>query len=110
MRGSDWKIALCSLSIGRSTAPLRLTACMNSAPDITSASLLASSTRLPASTAARVDGSPAAPTMAAITMSTSGALATSHNACSPNSTRVRIPAAASEPCKAIAAACSGTTA
>lgn len=43
-------------------------------------------------------------------LSTSGALATSHNACSPNSTRVRIPAAASEPCKAIAAACSGTTA
>ncbi|MNJ74501.1 hypothetical protein D3C77_714410 [compost metagenome] len=71
-----WKIALCSLSIGSSTAPLRRTASMNSAPDITSASLLASNTFLPASTAARVGRRPAAPTMAAITASTSDAQAT----------------------------------
>jgi hypothetical protein len=67
---------LCSLSIGSSTEPLLRTACMNRAPDITSASLLASRIFLPASTAASVGRSPAAPTMAAITASTSGAEAT----------------------------------
>jgi hypothetical protein len=74
--GMHWKIALCSLSIGSSTEPLLRTACMNSAPDITSASLLASRIFLPASTAASVGRRPAAPTMAAITASTSGAEAT----------------------------------
>ena len=39
---------------------------------MTSASLLANKTRLPATAAARVDGKPAAPTIAAMTESTSG--------------------------------------
>jgi hypothetical protein len=42
------------------------------APDITSASLLASRMRLPARTAAMVGARPAAPTMAAITLWASG--------------------------------------
>ena len=42
---------------------------MNSAPAMTSASLLASSTRLPARAAASVGGRPAAPTIAAMTVS-----------------------------------------
>ena len=45
-------------------------------PDITKASLLANNTRLPALTAASVGNKPAAPTMAAITTSTSGCSAT----------------------------------
>ena len=44
---------------------------MNSGPAITSASLLASSTRLPARAAASVGARPAAPTIAAITASQS---------------------------------------
>ncbi|MNN73130.1 hypothetical protein D3C81_1892210 [compost metagenome] len=71
-----WKMALCSLSIGSNTEPLLRTACMNSAPDMTSASLLASSIFLPVSTAASVGRKPAAPTMAAMTVSTSGSEAT----------------------------------
>jgi hypothetical protein len=56
------------------------TACMNSAPAITSASLLASSRRLPARAAASAEGIPAAPTIAAMTTSTSSCAATSHRA------------------------------
>jgi hypothetical protein len=44
---------------------------MNTSPPTTSASLLASSRRLPARAAARQGAKPAAPTMAAITVSTS---------------------------------------
>ena len=50
--GRDWKIAECSLSMGSSVAPPSRTACMNSSPPTTSASLLASSRRLPARAAA----------------------------------------------------------
>ncbi|MCY1380358.1 hypothetical protein D9M69_681700 [compost metagenome] len=96
--------------MGSKTAPLRRTASMNRAPDITSASLLASRTFLPASTAARVGLSPAAPTIAAITASTSGWAATSHRPCSPNSTRVARPAACKAPCRWRAERSSATTA
>jgi hypothetical protein len=83
-----WKIALCSLSIGTSTAPLPRAALTSSAPAITSDSLFATSTCLPARAAASVDGNPAAPTMAAITMSTCGSAATEFNASWPHSTSV----------------------
>jgi hypothetical protein len=68
--GRHWKIALCSLSIGTIFA-LRgaATSCISKAPASTSDSLFASSMRLPARAAARVEFSPAAPTMAAITVS-----------------------------------------
>ena len=67
---------------------------MNSAPPTTSASLLASSSRLPARAAARQGARPAAPTMAAITLSTSGCAASSHSASAPTATSVRKPRAA----------------
>ena len=51
-------MALCSLSIGSSVAPPSRTAAMNSAPPITSASLLASRMRLPARAAASVGAQP----------------------------------------------------
>ena len=44
---------------------------INNSPDITSASLLANKIVLPARAAAKVEGRPAAPTIAAITQSTS---------------------------------------
>src|SRR6185436_11646865 len=81
-----WNTALCSLSIGRSVAPERFAASITSAPPMTSASLLASSTRRPARTAASVDGSPAAPTIAAMT--TSDSRATCSSALAPNSSSV----------------------
>ena len=65
--GRHWKMALCSLSIGSSSAWWARTSSMNKLPVITSASLFASSTRLPALAAASVGLSPAAPTMAATT-------------------------------------------
>ncbi len=65
--GMHWKMALCSLSMGSSSAPLAWISSMNSCPDMTRASLLASMTRLPARAAARVGIRPAAPTMPAIT-------------------------------------------
>ena len=52
--GRHWKTALCSLSIGSSVAPLSRAARMNSGPAMTSASLFASSTLLPARAAASV--------------------------------------------------------
>ncbi len=57
-REAHWRMALCSLSIGSSCAPLSRTASRNRRPAITSASLLASSTRLPARAAARVGRQP----------------------------------------------------
>jgi hypothetical protein len=58
---------------------------------MTSASLLASSTRLPARTADKVGSNPAAPTMAAMTIRTLPAAAASASARSPHSTRVDEP-------------------
>ena len=64
----------------------------SSGPAITMASLFASSTRLPVRAAASVDSSPAAPTMAASTVSQSSPDAASTNAAAPEVTRVRNPA------------------
>ena len=67
-------------------------------PAVTSASLFASKTRLPAFTAAKLARRPAMPTMAAITVSTSGKLEISSSARSPCNTVVALPWAASRPC------------
>jgi len=72
-----WKIALCSLSTGRICTPFAAAFSMTSAPAITSVSLLANATSLPASTAVTVGTSPAAPTMAESTRSFSGRAAIS---------------------------------
>ncbi len=101
--GSDWKMAECSLSIGSSVAPPSCTARMNRSPPTTSASLLASSSRLPARAAARQDESPAAPTIAAITRSTCSWDATSSSAAWPHSTFVRSPALRTRPARSSAA-------
>ena len=105
-----WKIALCSLSIGISTAPPRRAASMSSAPAMTSDSLLATSTCLPARAAASVDGNPAAPTMAAMTTSTSGPAATAFSASTPQATAVGHPAARRSSASNCAAAGSCSTA
>ena len=89
--GMHWKIALCSLSMGMSSVFALRTSSMRSRPDMTSASLLASSTRLPARAAASVGISPAAPTMAAITMSTLSPATSAASASVPLSTRVAEP-------------------
>ena len=60
---------------------------MKISPDITRASLLASKIVLPASAAANVGNNPAAPTIAAITESTFGNVATSINAFAPDKIR-----------------------
>jgi len=89
--GRHWNTAECSLSMGSKVAPPSATARMKSPPPTTSASLLASSKRLPARAAAMHGGRPAAPTMAAITLSTSSAAASSHKACAPACTSVAEP-------------------
>ena len=81
--GRHWKMALCSLSIGSSVAPERLTAASSSGPAMTRDSLLASSRRLPACAAASVERRPAAPTIAAMTHCTSGSRASSSSAPAP---------------------------
>ena len=58
---------MCSESTGNRVAPLARTSAINIAPAQTSASLLASATVLPASSAAQVLASPALPTIAAKT-------------------------------------------
>ena len=95
LAGMHWKIALCSLSIGMSVAPPTRAAETSSAPPTTSDSLLASKTRLPAEAAAIVDGRPAAPTIAAMTTSTSASHTASTSAARPLSTRVDRPLARS---------------
>ena len=91
--GKDWKMAECSLSIGKSVALLCCTACKNTCPPMTKASLFASSRRLPAWAAARHGAKPAAPTMAAMTTSTSGYDARVSKPASAASTSVRRPCA-----------------
>ena len=66
------RIAECSLSTGTSSPPPRCAASSTSSPAATSDSLLASAQRLPACSAARVGGNPAAPTTALTTTSTPG--------------------------------------
>ena len=65
-------------------------ACINKWPDITKASLLASNTLLPAFAAAKVGTKPAAPTMAAITVSQPESVTAVTNASGPYKTCVRI--------------------
>ena len=80
---------------------------MTSGPAITSVSLLAKATVLPASTAAHVLRRPAAPTMAETTRSTSGDRTRSSSASGPMASRV--PAGRSATARPAAAAASATT-
>ena len=77
--------------MGNRVAPPSCTACMNSLPAMTNVSLLAKRMRLPAFAAAMAGCRPAAPTMAAMTISTSSCAATSLSACSPCNTVVLEP-------------------
>ncbi len=90
----DWKIALCSVSTGSSVAPCARTARSMTSPAHTSASLLASATAPPRRIAARVDGRPAAPVIAAIVQS-AGRAAASITACVPQAASIPEPASAS---------------
>ncbi|OGI44921.1 MAG: hypothetical protein A2V92_02290 [Candidatus Muproteobacteria bacterium RBG_16_65_31] len=85
-------MALCSLSIGSSSAPERRASSRNRRPAITSGSLFANSTRLPARTAASVGNRPAAPTMAAITIRARGRVAARSRPSTPASTSIGRPA------------------
>ena len=78
-----WNTALCSLSIGTMRAPPSRAACISSSPASTSDSLLASSRRLPARAAARVEDNPAAPTIAATTLSQASPATSASSAASP---------------------------
>ena len=78
-----WKMALCSLSTGSSRPPRRAASSVTRAPAMTSVSLLATATVLPASSAAQAPASPAAPTMALSTTSTSGSDAIAATPSSP---------------------------
>ena len=83
---------------------------MKICPAITNASLLASSTVLPARAAASDEGKPAAPTMAAITTSVSACAAISASALSPARTSVPQPVAFNRTRSASPRATSGTAA
>src|SRR6185503_16208516 len=85
-----WKIALCSLSMGSSVALDERAASVIRAPAVTSASLLARATVLPASTAPITGRKPAQPTIAAMTRSASAAAA-STRASSPAAARQFVP-------------------
>ena len=76
--------ALCSESTGTTSPPPCRAASATRSPAMTSDSLLASATRLPARSAASVASSPAAPTSALITMSTSGCSAASSSTSTPD--------------------------
>ena len=89
-----WNRAECSESTGTTTAPERAAAASTKAPATTSDSLLASATVRPASTAASVGASPAAPTMAATTTSASTAPSW-RTASAPAWTSTPVPASAS---------------
>ena len=102
--GRHWNTALCSLSMGSSVAPALRTICMSSGPAITSDSLLANNNRLPARAAASVERNPAAPTMAAITLSTSGSAAISTMPSTPPITCVGALRARNSPSRRAAAA------
>ena len=74
--------------MGSKVAPPLTTASMNKLPAITSVSLFASNIRLPAFAAAIAGCSPAAPTIAAMTISTSSCEDISQSAASPCKTTV----------------------
>ena len=105
-----WNTALCSLSIGTMVAPAAWAACMSSSPASTSDSLLASNRRLPACAAASVDDSPAAPTIAATTLSQASPAASASNAASPACAWVSSPASRSPSRNAAKPAASAITA
>ena len=90
-----WKIALCSLSTGRIGARCFTASSVMNSPATTSVSLLASAMVFPASMAATVGRSPAKPTMAVTTTSTSGRLAASPMASAPAHTLIGRSASAS---------------
>ena len=81
-------MAECSLSTGRILAPRRAASSVTSGPPTTSVSLLARATVLPASRAAQVPCSPAAPTTADTTTSTSAAAASRQAPSTPASSSV----------------------
>ena len=88
-----WKMALCSESTGNRRAPASRAAVMNRSPAQTSASLLAKATAAPRRTASSVGGSPAAPTIAAITQS-ADMRAASQTASGPAALRMDVPCSA----------------
>ena len=81
-----WKMAECSESTGRMTAPCSRMVRVTRLPAATSVSLFARANILPASRAARVGFSPLKPTMAPTTMSTSSAAAREHRLSMPANT------------------------
>ena len=85
-------------------------ACINRSPDITSASLFAKSTLLPACAAANAGSRPAAPTIAAITVSQPDSVTAVTKACGPYRTCVWIFFSSNRVLKRAAAAASVTTA
>ena len=90
---SAWKMALCSLSSGKSVAPCRFAAAITAAPAQTSVSLLASAMTRPASMAEKVGRMPAVPAMAPITRS-HGRRAASSTASGPAAQAMPVPARA----------------
>src|SRR5207245_60630 len=76
--------------MGSSLAPASCAARMNGGPAMTSASLFARSTRLPAAAAASVAGRPAAPTIAAMTAWQSSCVTTAPSAPAPNRSSVPV--------------------
>ena len=89
--GRHWKMALCSLSIGITSAPASRAEAITSSPASTRDSLLASSRRLPDRAAARVESSPAAPTIAATTVLQASEATSSASTASPAWARVGSP-------------------
>ena len=77
MPSRHWKMALCSLSTGRTRRPDRFAVAMTSSPAMTRISLLATARSLPDSSAFSAGRRPAVPTMAMRTMSASGREASS---------------------------------
>ena len=78
-----WKIALCSLSTGKTCTPLSRASRMTISPAITRISLLATARSFPASIAASAGRNPPVPTMATNTMSAFVRQAISRNPSSP---------------------------
>ena len=97
-----WKIALCSLSTGRSSQPEFLTVSIRRRPPQTTLSLLARRRRLPARAAAKVGATPAAPPTACTTTSVSGSSARRETASGPPSTSM-------SPRPTVQRACSSST-
>ena len=78
-----WKIALCSLSTGKTFTPFFAAALITSSPAMTRISLLATARSLPASMAASAGCSPAVPTIAMSTISASASVEISSKPSAP---------------------------